>query len=442
MITDGLILLCAGVFVVANVLSPFCFALAYVWQDTFYPQAVSYNIFSAAPVSMIYGVMMLALYVLADRKVMPKSTGLLALYGILAAWITFTTQIAVVPGAAEVKYSAAIVVLLVAAFLPFVINTRVRLEALIMVMLFAAAAHILPWGFKSMVGGGGYHKELGLVVSNGVPLSESSMMADFVFFSIPLFLHLAEHNAVLPLSLGRRRWLFWGLTVIFAIGAFGSYARTGLVCLACMLGGYFLRAKRKLRFLPLFAVLAFALVFASAGWKDRMETISNYQNDDSAETRVIVWQWAWDFAKTHPLGGGFEAYFVQDIDTGAVDAIGEEIHVKARAFHSIYFSMLAEQGYPGLLIFLAIVAGSFLSLHRTRKQTRERADLRWAHDMAGHMQIALFALLVGDAFIDPSFYPILWYPLSAVICLRTTALRALEEGAPVQDSEEFAGIMV
>ena len=430
MIIDFLLLFCLGVFAISNVIAPFCFALAYVWVDMFYPQYVSYNILTNAPVSMIFGLLMLMFYVLADRKIMPKVPGLLTLYGLMGIWISVTTLNAVVPAAAAIKYNAAITVLLVAAFLPFVINTRVRIEAVLMVMLFASSAHILPWGIKTIISGGGYQKALGLVGVNGIALSESSMMADFVFFAIPMFFYLAQHNVVLSLSPKPRRYLFWGLSLIFAVGAFGSFARTGLVTMGVVLVGYFLRSKRKLLFLPLVAVLAGGLVVASSGWKDRMETMTDYQNEGSAETRVIVWKWAWEFAQQHPLGGGFEAYLVQDITTSHLGADGQPIHVVRRAFHSIYFADLAEHGYPGILIFLSIVAASFLALHRTRKQTRDRQDLLWAHDLAGHLQIGLAAMLAGDAFIDPSFYPILWYPMAMVLCLRSVVIRALGAPAP------------
>jgi putative inorganic carbon (hco3(-)) transporter len=432
MITDLLILVCLAVFAMVNVIAPLGFVLGYVWIDTFYPQFVSYNIFGAVPISLIFGILMLLVYVLNDRKATPKTVGLLTLYGLLACCITLSTIVAVAPDAAFVRYNASIKVLLAAAFMPFVINTRIRIEAFMMVILFAATAHILPWGVKTALSGGGYQKSLGLLGSNGVPLAESSTMAAFVFACIPLFIHLAKHNKILDLSLRWRRILFWGLSAEFAIGAFGSFARTGVVAMACMLGGYFLRSKRKLVFLPIFAVLAGGFLFASDSWKDRMETITDYRNESSAATRVVIWQWAWNFAQQHPFGGGGDAYLVQDIATSQIGPDGQPVHVVRRAFHSIYFSILAEHGYLGILTFLSIVVGTLRALQKTRNETARRADLEWLHDLAGHLQIGLVALLAGASFIDASFYPILWYPLALGLCVRSVALQALSEAAPVQ----------
>ncbi len=62
----------------------------------------------------------------------------------------------------------------------------------------------------------------------------------------------------------------------------------------------------------------------SPAFSDRMATIKTYQADESASTRLAVWQWTWEYAKTHPFGGGFEAYRQNRIryDTVAVKGSG------------------------------------------------------------------------------------------------------------------------
>src|SRR3546814_13097084 len=89
---------------------------------------------------------------------------------------------------------------------------------------------------------------------------------------------------------------------------------------------------------------------------ERMETIESYKADQSASTRVAVWQWTWDYAKENPFGGGFDAYiqnhvrvvkaataYDPDNPPEAEPSVYEE---KSRAYHSSYFEMLGEQGYP------------------------------------------------------------------------------------------------
>ena len=413
---------------ISNVISPFAFAMGYVWVDIFYPQFISYNVFHNTPLAGIIGGLMGLSYVLADRGPIPKIKGMLALYVLFGLDITFTTYIAVEPEAAWVIYNPAVKVLIAAAFIPLVFRTRVRIEAFIQVILFAACAHILPWGIKVLISGGGYGKSLGLISSNGSALSESSTMADFAFASVPLFIYLVQHNTILNWPLRQRKILFGGLMLLFSVGALGSYARTGLVTLGMVFGGYWLRSKRKMLLLSLAAVLGIGLLISSASsWTNRMQTIVDYQQDNSAETRLVVWKWAWDFTKDHPFGGGFGDYLQQNVETDQIGPDGQHVYVTRRAFHSIYFAVLAEHGYPGVLLFISILAGSFRCLYKVRQATRGLPEEQWCYDLAGHLQIGLFAFLCGAAFIDASFYAVLWYQLALCMCLREYTLQNIRQ---------------
>src|SRR3546814_2893866 len=107
-----------------------------------------------------------------------------------------------------------------------------------------------------------------------------------------------------------------------------------------------------------------SIPFLPQSFTERMETIESYKADQSASTRVAVWQWTWDYAKENPFGGGFDAYiqnhvrvvkaataYDPDNPQEAEPSVYEE---KSRAYHSSYFEMLGEQGYPGLAMWLAL----------------------------------------------------------------------------------------
>ena len=49
-----------------------------------------------------------------------------------------------------------------------------------------------------------------------------------------------------------------------------------------------------------------AIPFLPSSFTERMGTIKTYKADASASTRLAVWQWTMDYAKTHPMGGGFD----------------------------------------------------------------------------------------------------------------------------------------
>src|SRR5690606_16714340 len=89
----------------------------------------------------------------------------------------------------------------------------------------------------------------------------------------------------------------------------GTEARTGLLCIG-VLGLLLLRDAKK-RMLYLFGAAALgvmALPFLPASYYERMATLGSVDSDQSASTRMQVWLWTIDYAREHPLGGGFDAY--------------------------------------------------------------------------------------------------------------------------------------
>ena len=129
-----------------------------------------------------------------------------------------------------------------------------------------------------------------------------------------------------------------------------------------------------------------------------MGTIKNYEADESASTRIAVWKWTWEFVQTHPMGGGFNAYVQNKIrytipvvddnglDTGEVDT-GEVVD-EGRAYHSSYFEMLGEQGFPGLIIWLLIHVGGVWRMEAIMRiyKKRKREDEAWVIPLARALQ--------------------------------------------------------
>jgi putative inorganic carbon (HCO3(-)) transporter len=425
--SDLLVTLAFIGFLAFGLISPFFLSLGYVWVDTFYPQFVARGMLGSVPVSFIMGAAAVGSYLLMDRRSPPRLGLLFALYLALAAWITLTTTWAVLPGPAWSKWDVSFKTLAFAAFIPFVIRSRIQIEAFVQVLLFSTAAHLLPWGAKTLLTGGGYNQSLGLLDSNQMPLSESSVVSAVSIMFVPLLVVLARHNRLIPP--GRLpRLLFYGLIASFLIGSVGTFARTGLIGLAVMGGGMLWRSKRKAGFAVAGAV-ALGLMFAvtSDKWTERVSTISDYQTEGSALVRTLVWQWTWDFAKEHPLGGGFEVYMTNRIVLPVTDPDGEAIVQNGRAFHNIFFAVLGEHGYPGLALYLSIMGVSLLGLQTTRRTLRGLPEHAWCYEMAGALQISLATLLTCANFVDISFNGLLWEMLALSVCLREYARRVVRE---------------
>src|ERR1700709_2042414 len=137
--------------------------------------------------------------------------------------------------------------------------------------------------------------------------------------------------------------------------------------------------------------------FPPPSFSNRMETIQGFHADESAGTRLAVWAWTWDYAQHHPFGGGFGAYRSNHIQVQTVNSqtSGDVQMVttqtqddEARAYHSAYFEMLGEQGFPGIFLFLTInhigVVRMEIVRRRYRRQTGE--DVAWIAPRATALQ--------------------------------------------------------
>ncbi len=90
----------------------------------------------------------------------------------------------------------------------------------------------------------------------------------------------------------------------------------------------------------------------------------------------------------------------------------EDIH----DVHSIYFEMLAEQGFVGLFIFLSIGIITLWHTQRIRKMTKDDAALRWAFDLASMCQVTIVGYAVGGAFLGLAYWD-LPYTVVAIVTL-------------------------
>jgi O-antigen ligase len=122
-----------------------------------------------------------------------------------------------------------------------------------------------------------------------------------------------------------------------------------------------LRSRAKLAIGVLMVTVGLAAYnFAPPQWFNRMQTIETYEQDSSAMSRIYMWQVGLQVAEEYPLfGGGFKRTlwpmtvnpFLRGIPRMTV----------GRDLHSVYFVVLSEHGWIGLVLFLTIAGCSWIN---------------------------------------------------------------------------------
>ena len=102
-----------------------------------------------------------------------------------------------------------------------------------------------------------------------------------------------------------------------------------------------------------------------------------------------------------------------------------------RAYHSSYFEMLGEQGFPGLIIWLTIHIGGIIRMEiiSRRYRKRNRPDEAWAAPLATALQNAGIIYLVGSLFVGIAFQPFVYMLIAMQIGLDTYLMRRRAEAA-------------
>ena len=475
---------------------PFLLTLIYVYIDIVAPQRLTYFLLNAFPISLVAVALAVLAWMVADDKrdvrVAPRQ-GLILL---LLVYCGLTTLAADFPVEAAEKWDWVWKALAFAAFLPLTLRTRLRIEALLTFMVLSAASIIIVGGIKTLASGGGYG-QLNLMVDNNSGLYEGSTISTVAVAILPIIAWLARWGTIFrvspsatsyhhpragggpaaaqsatedgtqqpkPAQLGPRlrgggevagastaapagKWPNRAITLFaLALGfacllvPIGTSTRTGLLCIGLVAVLSLRNAKRKGLYLAMMAAAALVAVpFLPSTFTTRMNTIKTYQADESASTRLAVWAWTWEFAKTHPFGGGFEAYrqnrIVYDLKTAdgapaAPGGAGPKLEIdQARAYHSAYFEMLGEQGWPGLILWLSISVAGLFRMEVLRRRHRSGDDA-WAGSLAGALQTAHLVYLLGAAFIAIAFQPFIYMLVGAQIGLDTYLARRRAAAAP------------
>ena len=395
---------------------PFLFTLVYAYVDIVSPQRLSYFLLNSIPLSLILFVLAFLGFMIGDDKRHVRIAPRWVLLLLLLAYCGYTTSVAAEPVAALEKWGWVWKALVFAAFLPLTLRTKLRIEGLALTMVLCASALIVTGGIKTAAGGGGYGS-LVMLIDDNSGLFEGSIISTVAITIIPLILWLAKYGTIFKPDWKVR---VYATALIFAclLIPVGTQARTGVVCIAA-LGLLLLRhARHRMLYLGGAALLALAAIpFLPTSFTERADTIKNYQADESASTRLAVWAWTWEYVKEHPMGGGFEVYRQNRIqyDMAQTNKPGETAPVDTReikqivdagrAFHSSYFEMLGEQGFPGLIIWLIIQIGGVWRMEIIQRlyHKRNRPDEVWIAPLASALQNAQIIYLVGSLFVGIAF---------------------------------------
>ncbi len=407
-------------------LSPYLGVMLFNWLSLMSPNRLAYGFAVDAPFAMVVAVVTLFAWLISREPKRYALTALGVLLLLWGLWITITTATAISPELALVKWANTMKTLLIAALVMILSTNRARITAMVWVCALSVGFYGIKGGLWWILHGGAWP----VVGPESTQMADGNQLALALCMILPLIFylyHVVEHRLL--------RWGILGAGFLNLIAIFGTYSRGGLIALGVV--GSFLLWKSRHR--VMFALVGAVIFFTAAPlvpqkWIDRMTTIESYDEDNSANLRFQWWQMARRIARDLPItGGGFSVFMNPDVYARYNP---EADH--PRDVHSIYFEVIGEHGYVGLVIFMALLGAAFLTASKTIFMARRHKELRWAADLARMLQVSLAGYATAGAFLtlatSHEYYQVVGLIGALEVYVRQ-AVKAKKAGLPIEPEQ-------
>jgi putative inorganic carbon (hco3(-)) transporter len=395
---------------VAALKRPWIGVMLWTWLSIMNPHRYTWGIAYSAPLAaMAAGCTMLGLLMSRERE-SPFKGSPVVWFAVFMCWITLSWLFGLsVAGDYEQwkKVMKIDVMLLVTLML---LHSRQHIMALMWVSAGSLALLGMKGGLFTIMTGGGQR----VWGPPGSFIADNNEFALALVTTIPLlrFLQLQAQNKICRLVL-------LCAMVLCAVSALGSHSRGALLAISAMALAFWWRSKKsRIKVGVMIAAAALPLLaFMPAEWTARMSTIETYDQDASAMGRINAWWVAWRIGNNYFFGVGFNP---ARTDLFAQFAPNPDF---VQAAHSIYFQVLGNHGYVGLIIFLGIWFSTWRVAGWLREQKMLSPETKWTADLGAMCQVALIGYLVGGAFLSLSYFDLPYNIMAMVVLTRVWVAR-------------------
>lgn len=372
--------------------------IVWTWLGFMNPHRMAWGFSTNMPFAYIVALtIFLSMLINKEEKRIPweRETFVLLLF---VGWMVITTVFAVFPDLAWEQFEKVAKIQIMIFVGMMLITKPNRLKYLAWTIALSIAFYGVKGGIFTIVHGGVYRVEgpAGTFISGNNELGLAMAM------TVPLLYFAGK-------TISHR----WGkaaihvATVLTALAAIGTQSRGAMLGMAAMGVMFWLKARNKFLISILGAItLLIVILIMPEAWMARMSTIETYDQDESALGRINAWWMAFNLAKDRFTGGGFETFQAPMFQIYAPNPND------ARDVHSIYFEVLGEHGFVGLVLFLLLLYFTWNSARRLRMIPPPSEDLNWVQDLLLMTQVSLVAYLVAGAFLGMAYFD---YPYNLVL---------------------------
>ncbi|MET0106817.1 MAG: putative O-glycosylation ligase, exosortase A system-associated [Sedimenticola sp.] len=386
---------------------PYLGILVWSWLSYMNPHRLTWGFAYDLPFAQIVAItLFISILINKESKRIPID-GTVAIWIIFLLWMVVTTINAIyVPFA--VDHLILIFKIQIITFLTMMLITdQEKLKQLIWIIVISIGFFSVKGGIFTILSGGSFR----VWGPESSFIEDNNALALTTLMIIPLivYLYTVSKSKVIRYSL-----LFCALMSFAAV--FGSQSRGAL--LAILAVSFFFWLKSRTKFITGTAVILLLVIginFMPESWHERMDTIQNYEQDASAMGRINAWKYSVNIANDRITGGGLNSWSAITYEIYSPEALSVLVA------HSIYFNVLADHGWPGLIMFLGILFLTWRTLTKIIKYTDKipmSREMKNYNMLAKMIQVSLIAYLSGGAFLSLSYFDLPWHLIAMTVLIK------------------------
>lgn len=393
---------------ILTVKKPYIGILVWSWLGYMNPHRLCYGFAYSMPFSQIIAIVTIAVFIFSEEnKKLPRNKIVLFM-AIFMIWMGLSTAFAF-----DIENSLEQYIKVIKIFFPIFLTmlmfgNKERINSLLLVIIFSLGYFGSKGGVFTLLTGGAFRVY-------GPPSSfveENNALAVALLMVMPLIVYMRSQ---VDKSWQKNILLFALVSMGFSV--LGSQSRGAFLAILSVGAFFWLQSNSKIKSgVLIFLFAALAAPFLPESWYERMNSIEAYQDDKSSLGRITAWTLAYEVANHNFFGGGYSLWNLSTYSRYL--EWFDPLKMEAFVAHSIYFSVLGEHGWVGLILYLSIMFFAWRDCGFLIKQCKNIEYLQWISNLAGMIKVSLLAYFSGGAFLSLAYFDLPWHLVSIVVLLK------------------------
>lgn len=377
-------------FAIVALARPWVGVMLWNWISIMNPHRYAWGFAYSMPVAMIAGVATLIGLIFAKDKQSPFKGAPVWWLLMFFLWMTLSWALGYDPAGDHWMWDRSMKIFVMIFVALALLHNRYHIIAFVWVTVGSLAILGIKGGIFTVLTAGNYRVwgPAGSFIegNNEMALALIMILPLIHFLQLQMTSKLARHGMSVAM-------------LLCAAAALGSHSRGALVAICGMLTLFWWRSERKglIAFLIFIGAVAM-LPMLPEHWWDRMATIKTYEQDASAMGRINAWIVALEVAKDYWTGAGMsyqhQIFF----------SMYGYYNTVVLAAHSIYFEVLGNHGWVGLILFIALWLSTYRNAGWLHKNARKIPEAKWLADLGAMVQVGLVGYAAGGTFLSLAYF--------------------------------------